>query len=60
MANRTKEGKDTVGAIVEVESGLAFTISQWAKKKQIKEKKSFTYNDGLLACISEGAKKLCK
>lgn len=60
MANRIKEGKTTVGSIVEVNTLLADKISRWAKSKQIKDKKSFTYNDGLLACISEGAKVLCK
>ena len=59
MANRIKEGKDTIGAVVQIPKKVHKAIKVMAENKQEKENKSFTINDGILLCIEVGAKKLC-
>jgi hypothetical protein len=59
MANRIKEGKTTIGAVVQIPKKVHKAIKVMAEKKQEATNKSFTINDGILLCIEVGAKKLC-
>lgn len=59
MANRIKEGKATIGAVVQIPKKTHKSIRLMAENKQEEDNKSFTINDGILLCIEVGAKKLC-
>jgi hypothetical protein len=59
MGNRIKQGKKTVGAVVQIPKATHKAIKKYADLRQEKTEKSFTIADGILHCLEVGVKEVC-
>jgi hypothetical protein len=59
MGNRIKQGKKTVGAVVQIPKATHKAIKKYADLRQEKTEKSYTIMDGILHCLEVGAKEVC-